>query len=389
MLGGEPIHQHCSMGNWYQGDLMKFTVSREALLKPLQNVAGVVERRHTLPILSNILLCIKNNQLKLTATDLEVELVAIVSLESVDEPGETTIPARKLFDICKTLSTENVLEIDVKEHKAIIKSSRSRFTLSTLPAADFPNLEEGLGTTEFLINTSKLQHLIVSTSFAMAQQDVRYYLNGMLLETRSGSLKAIATDGHRLAIREENCEIGGGNSTKQVIVPRKGILELSRLFEEDEEVTVSIGSHHIKVSGSVLTFTSKLVDGKFPDYTRVLPKMSENIMTCNREVLKLALSRTAILSNEKYRGIRLHFTKNKLTLYANNPEQEEAEEHVDVEYSGADLEVGFNVAYLIDVFSVLKEEQVSMSLADSNSSVLINGVNSDSKSAYVVMPMRL
>ena len=368
---------------------MKFTVSRDALLKPLQNVAGVVERRHTLPILSNILLSIENNSLKLTATDLEVELVAIVNLESVEETGETTIPARKLFDICKTLSNENLLEIDVKEHKATIKSSRSRFTLSTLPASDFPSLEEGLGTTEFRIGTIKFQQLIDSTSFAMAQQDVRYYLNGMLFETKPGSIKAIATDGHRLALSEEDCEIGSENTINQVIVPRKGILELSRLFEEDKEVTVIIGTHHIKVSGSVLTFTSKLVDGKFPDYNRVLPKMSENIMTCDRELLKQALSRTAILSNEKYRGIRLQFSKNKLSLYANNPEQEEAEEHVDVDYTGADMEVGFNVAYLIDVLSVLKDEKVSMSLADSNSSVLINGVNSTSNSAYVVMPMRL
>ncbi len=368
---------------------MKFIVSRDALLKPLQNVSGVVERRHTLPILSNILLSIENNTLRLTATDLEVELVAIVNLESVEEAGETTIPARKLLDICKTLSNENVLNIEVKDNKATIKSSRSRFTLSTLPASDFPSLEEGLGTTEFRINTSKFKHLIDSTSFAMAQQDVRYYLNGMLIESNTGSLKAIATDGHRLALCEENCEVGDLALTNQVIVPRKGILELSRLFEEDEEIIVIIGSHHIKVSGSIITFTSKLVDGKFPDYNRVLPKMSENIMTCNRELLKQALSRTAILSNEKYRGIRLQFSKNNLALYANNPEQEEAEERVDVEYSGAEMEVGFNVAYLIDVLSVLKEERVSMSLADSNSSVLINGLDSNNKSAYVVMPMRL
>ena len=367
---------------------MKFTVSREALLKPLQNVSGVVERRHTLPILSNILLTIENNTLRLTATDLEVELVAIVNLESVEEPGETTIPARKLFDICKTLSNDNSLNIDVKDHKAIIKSSRSRFTLSTLPASDFPSLEEGLGNTEFRINTSKIQHLIHSTSFAMAQQDVRYYLNGMLIEAKAGSLKAIATDGHRLALCEEDCEIGDTTLMNQVIVPRKGILELSRLFEEDEEVTVVIGSHHIKVSGSVLTFTSKLVDGKFPDYNRVLPKMSDNIMTCDRNILKQALSRTAILSNEKYRGIRLQFSKNKLALYANNPEQEEAEEALEVEYSGDDIEIGFNVNYLLDALSAIESDEVTLAVVDGNSSCLLREPGNDD-CKYVVMPMRL
>ncbi len=368
---------------------MKFTINREALLKPLQNVVGVVERRHTLPILSNVLLTIENQTLKLTATDLEVELVALVELDAAAEACETTVPARKLLDICKTLPNETSLQFEIKEHKVVLKSAKSRFSLSTLPANDFPSLEESVGTVEFSISPSKLQNLIDSTSFAMAQQDVRYYLNGMLIEARPSALKAIATDGHRLALCEESCDIGGEDFVSQVIVPRKGIQELSRLFEDDEEVSVIIGSHHIRVVGSVLTFTSKLVDGKFPDYNRVLPAVSENIMTCNREALRQALNRTSILSNEKYRGIRLQFGQNNLALYANNPEQEEAEEQVDVDYSGAEMEVGFNVSYLLDVLSVLKDEKVSMSLADSNSSVLITGVNSTDKVAYVVMPMRL
>lgn len=371
---------------------MKFKISREALLKPLQSVAGVVERRHTLPILSNVLLTVENQTLKLTATDLEVELVAIVQLVSAAEPGETTIPARKLLDICKTLPNETSLDIEIKDHKAVLKSAKSRFSLSTLPANDFPSLEESVGATEFSIAPSKLQYLIDSTSFSMAQQDVRYYLNGMLIEAKPHTLKAIATDGHRLALCEEECNIGGEDFVSQVIVPRKGIQELSRLFEDDNEVSVIIGTHHIRVVGSALSFTSKLVDGKFPDYNRVLPKVSENIMICDREVLRQALNRTAILSNEKYRGIRLQFGQNNLALYANNPEHEEAEEQVDVEYSGDEMEVGFNVSYLLDVLSVIKDEKVSMSLADSSSSVLIYGINdtaSAAKAAYVVMPMRL
>lgn len=368
---------------------MKFTISREALLKPLQSVSGVVERRHTLPILSNILLSLENQTLKLTATDLEVELVALVQLDSPVEDGETTIPARKLLDICKTLPVNTQLDFEIKENKVLLKSGRSRFTLSALPANEFPSLEEGVGNSEFNIETLKLQNLIDSTSFAMAQQDVRYYLNGMLVEVSAGALKTVATDGHRLALCQEECLIEGENVFNQVILPRKGVQELNRLFEDDDSVSVVIGSHHIRVAGSALTFTSKLIDGKFPDYNRVLPAESDNKMICDRETLKQALSRTAILSNEKYRGIRLQFAQNSLALHANNPEQEEAEEQVDVEYAGPKIEVGFNVSYLLDVLTVLKDQTVSMSLADSNSSVLIKGEDSSNKAAYVVMPMRL
>ncbi|MEG6654067.1 DNA polymerase III subunit beta, partial [Pseudomonas aeruginosa] len=245
---------------------MHFTIQREALLKPLQLVAGVVERRQTLPVLSNVLLVVEGQQLSLTGTDLEVELVGRVVLEDAAEPGEITVPARKLMDICKSLPNDVLIDIRVEEQKLLVKAGRSRFTLSTLPANDFPTVEEGPGSLNFSIAQSKLRRLIDRTSFAMAQQDVRYYLNGMLLEVNGGTLRSVATDGHRLAMCSLDAQIPS-QDRHQVIVPRKGILELARLLtEQDGEVGIVLGQHHIRATTGEFTFTSKLVDGKFPDY---------------------------------------------------------------------------------------------------------------------------
>jgi DNA polymerase-3 subunit beta len=351
---------------------MHFTIQREALLKPLQLVAGVVERRQTLPVLSNVLLVVEGQQLSLTGTDLEVELVGRVQLEEPAEPGEITVPARKLMDICKSLPNDALIDIKLDEQKLVVKAGRSRFTLSTLPANDFPTVEEGPGSLTFNLVQSKLRRLIERTSFAMAQQDVRYYLNGMLIEVQSGILRAVATDGHRL-----------------VIVPRKGILELARLLtEQDGLVSIVLGQHHIRATTGEFTFTSKLVDGKFPDYERVLPKGGDKLVVGDRQALREAFSRTAILSNEKYRGIRLQLASGQLKIQANNPEQEEAEEEISVDYNGSSLEIGFNVSYLLDVLGVMTTEQVRLILSDSNSSALVQESGNDD-SAYVVMPMRL
>ena len=354
---------------------MHFTIQREALLKPLQLVAGVVERRQTLPVLSNVLLVVEGQQLSLTGTDLEVELVGRVTLEDAAEPGEITVPARKLMDICKSLPNDAMIDIRVDEQKLIVKAGRSRFTLSTLPANDFPSVEDGQGSLTF-------------TSFAMAQQDVRYYLNGMLLEVSSNVLRAVATDGHRLAMC--SMEAGIEQADKhQVIVPRKGILELARLLtEQDGTVSIVLGQHHIRATTGEFTFTSKLVDGKFPDYERVLPRGGDKLVLADRQGLREAFSRTAILSNEKYRGIRLQLASGLLKIQANNPEQEEAEEEVAVDYNGGSLEIGFNVSYLLDVLGVMTTEQVRLILSDSNSSALVQEAGNDD-SAYVVMPMRL
>lgn len=367
---------------------MHFTIQREALLKPLQLVAGVVERRQTLPVLSNVLLVVDGQQLSLTGTDLEVELVGRVTLEEPAEPGEITVPARKLMDICKSLPNDALIDIRVDETKLVVKAGRSRFTLSTLPANDFPTVEEGPGSFTFTLVQSKLRRLIERTSFAMAQQDVRYYLNGMLIEVQTGVLRAVATDGHRLAM----CSMEAGieqADRHQVIVPRKGILELARLLtEQDGTVDIVLGQHHIRATTGEFTFTSKLVDGKFPDYERVLPKGGDKLVLGDRQVLREAFSRTAILSNEKYRGIRLQLANGLLKIQANNPEQEEAEEEVAVDYNGGNLEIGFNVSYLLDVLGVMTTEQVRLILSDSNSSALVQESGNDD-SAYVVMPMRL
>lgn len=367
---------------------MKFVISREALLKPLSLVGGVVERRQTLPILANVLLVLEGNRLSLTGTDLEVELVGRATVDDSKEPGEVTVPARKLMDICKSLPDGCDIEIAVEESRAVVRSGRSRFVLSTLPARDFPNIEDGIGNQQFTVKQGELKRLIERTSFAMAQQDVRYYLNGMLWEISSNQLRVVATDGHRLAM----CTLESGlgvEGESQVILPRKGVIEVSRLLQdENAEINIVVGANHLRATTEDFTFTSKLVDGKFPEYQRVLPKMSDKIVLGSRAELKQAFTRTAILSNEKYRGVRLLLSDGNLQIMANNPEQEEAEETVSVDYQGDSLEVGFNVSYLLDVMSVISNDTVKISLSDPNSSALVEEPD-DGDSVYVVMPMRL
>jgi DNA polymerase-3 subunit beta len=367
---------------------MKFNISREALLKPLNLVAGVVERRQTLPILANILLVLDGDRLSLTGTDLEVELVGRVQLTAAGDSGEVTVPARKLVDICKSLPEGSDIQISAQDSKVTVKSGRSRFTLSTLPAREFPNVEDSMGTHQFVLKQGQLKRLIDRTGFAMAQQDVRYYLNGMLWELNDKQLRVVATDGHRLAMCTLPQKVGVDGDI-QVILPRKGVLELARLLlEENAEIAIVIGSNHIRATTNDFTFTSKLVDGKFPDYQRVLPRSPDKIVQGSRLELRQAFTRTAILSNEKYRGVRLKLTENTLDILANNPEQEEAEETVSVDYKGEALEMGFNVSYLLDVLGVLSGEQIKLSLADPNSSALLEE-SDEGDSLYVVMPMRL
>jgi DNA polymerase-3 subunit beta len=369
---------------------MKFSISRDALIKPLNLVAGVVERRQTLPILANVQLVISGQELALTGTDLEVELIGRVQLaeDAIQSPGEITIPARKLVDICKALPDGSDIKIELDDQKLIIKSGRSRFQLSTLPATDFPSVEQAKGGQSFTLKQGELKHLIERTSFAMAQQDVRYYLNGMLFELTEGQLRVVATDGHRLAMATYQGDISVDQQA-QVIVPRKGVVELARLLiNEDQEAEVRVGSNHIQVVTKEFTFTSKLIDGKFPDYDRVLPRGSTKLVLGSRAELKQAFARTAILSNEKYRGIRMLLSSGELRIVANNPEQEEAEETVAVDYQGENLEIGFNVSYLLDVLSAINGETAKFSLSDANSSALVEEADG-SNCQYVVMPMRL
>ncbi|MFD2191356.1 DNA polymerase III subunit beta [Pistricoccus aurantiacus] len=367
---------------------MKFSISREALLRPLTLVAGVVERRQTLPVLANVLIDVQEEQVALTGTDLEVELVGRTSPASVEQIGATTVPARKLMEICKSLPEQAEIQLALEEGRAVLRSGRSRFTLSTLPATEFPNIEESAGNTEVSLPRGTLKRLIDSTAFAMAQQDVRYYLNGMLLELRSNLVRTVATDGHRLAVCSGPADIEMEPAQK-LIVPRKGILELVRLLDDsDEPVTLSLGANHLRAHTGSFTFTSKLVDGKFPDYERVVPRGGDKVFIAERTQLRQVLSRTSILSNEKYRGVRLLLEEGNLRVMANNPEQEEAEENVAVEYSGANLEIGFNVGYLIDALGVLGEDKVQVTLADPNSSALMEEPGGGD-AMYVIMPMRL
>jgi DNA polymerase-3 subunit beta len=365
---------------------MKFSISREALIKPLNLVAGVVERRQTLPILSNVLLNLEGTQLSLTGTDLEVELIGRVEVEAGGVDGDITVPARKLVDICKSLPDSSKIEFSVDSGKAMVKAGRGRFTLSTLPATEFPSVDESAGDQTLEVAQSVVKRLIDRTAFAMAQQDVRYYLNGMLLELKAGRLRMVATDGHRLALCTANEAVSTGDAA--IIIPRKGVLELSRLLDTDESIRLVIGSNHIRAANQQFTFTSKLVDGKFPEYERVLPKSADKTVIGQRLELRQAFTRTAILSNEKYRGVRLKLSADTLDITANNPEQEQAEEVVAVEYQGEELEVGFNVSYLLDVLSVLDGDQIRLSLSDSASSALLEEAD-EGDSLYVVMPMRL
>jgi DNA polymerase-3 subunit beta len=370
---------------------MKFSIARDTLIKPLNLVAGVVERRQTLPILSNVLIVLEGSKLSLTGTDLEVELVGRLDLEAPGVDGDVTVPARKLVDICKSLPEGSNIEFSVEGGKATVKAGRSRFTLSTLPAADFPAVEANAGDISLEMEQALVKQLIDGTAFAMAQQDVRYYLNGLYFEVLGGRLRVVATDGHRLALatapqRVEATDLG-------VIIPRKGVLELSRLLEGTTSIALSIGTNHIRATTEQFTFTSKLVDGKFPDYERVIPKNPDKLVVGGRAELKQAFTRTAILSNEKYRGVRLKLSQNSLDITANNPEQEQAEEVVAVEYSGAEMEIGFNVSYLLDVLSVLSQAQVRLCLSDEASSALLEHAQPPSdqepERLYVVMPMRL
>ncbi|MEX1196466.1 MAG: DNA polymerase III subunit beta [Pseudohongiellaceae bacterium] len=366
---------------------MQFSISREAIIKPLQLAAGVVERRHTLPVLANVLLTLKDGELSITGTDLEVELVGKVAVDS-GQDGEITVPARKLMDICKSLSDEAILEFRQEENKLTLKTGRSRFSLATLPASDFPNAEDEPGTFELNLKGNQLKAMLDSTAFAMAQQDVRYYLNGMLFEVTDSHLRVVATDGHRLAMRTEAMETGISEGM-QLILPRKAIMELGRLLSDGtSDVSVAFGSNHVRVRLDEFMFTTKLVDGKFPDYTRVLPRGGDKLVTGDRNVLRQAFNRASILSNEKYRGVHLTLKEEELRILATNPEQEEAEEVVPVDYHGEQLEIGFNVAYLVDVLNALDSEQVRITLADSNSSALLEAV-SEADAVYVVMPMRL
>jgi DNA polymerase-3 subunit beta len=366
---------------------MKFTINRQLLIKPLQQVSGALGGRPALPILGNILLKIENGMLSMTATDLEVELISQVQLEGDFEPGSITVPSRKFLDICRGLPDSAQITIALDAERLIIRSGRSRFSLATLPAIDFPNIEDWQSEVEVTLSQQELKSLIEKTQFSMATQDVRYYLNGMLFEIDGNTLRSVATDGHRMAVSET--ELLDSFAQQQIIVPRKGVLELMKILDEPEQsVTLLIGSSNVRASVNNFVFTSKLVDGRFPDYRRVMPQHTTKTVIVNCEELRQAFSRAAILSNEKFRGVRVSLSNAVMQITANNPEQEEAQEVVDVEYEGDELEIGFNVSYVLDVLNAVRCEKVCLSMSDANASALIENAE-DSSAQYVVMPIRL
>ena len=361
---------------------MRFSLQREVFLKPLAQVVNVVERRQTLPVLANLLVQVKGGQLSLTGTDLEVEMVARQTVDEAED-GETTIPARKLFEIVRALPDGSKVTVTQTGDKVTVQAGRSRFTLASLPANDFPSVDEVEATERIKVPEAALKELIERTAFAMAQQDVRYYLNGLLFDLRDSALRCVATDGHRLALCEAALEGGGAQAKRQIIVPRKGVQELQRLLEGgDRELELEVGRSHIRVKRDDVTFTSKLIDGRFPDYEAVIP------IGADREVLRAALQRAAILSNEKYRGVRVEVSPGQLRINAHNPEQEEAQEEVEADTRVDALAIGFNVNYLLDALTALRDEHVILQLRDANSSALVREASNE-RCRHVVMPLRL
>lgn len=370
---------------------MKFSAQREILLTPLQHVVGAVEKRQTSPVLGNVLLEAEDGYMTVTATDSEIEMQARVEMQT-DQSGSTTVPARKLLDICRHLPESARIDCNLTGDKVILKSGRSRFTLATLPAADFPKVKALEHPQKVVMEAQALYQCIRSTAFSMAQQDVRFYLNGMLLEIGSERLSCVATDGHRLAYAQ--CATDANPDTPvRAIVPRKSVNELQRLLgsvDADTPVELLITAQQLQIQVGGVRISTKLIDGRFPDYNRVIPIDGNKELVVDCESLKHCLTRASVLSNEKYRGVRIALQTGLLTISSNNPDQEEAIDELEVDYTGDSTEIGFNVTYLLDVLSILETDLARLILKDGNSSALITPeTESTTDNKYVVMPMRL
>lgn len=357
------------------------------MLAALQSVIGVVERRQSLPILSNILLAASGDGLSITASDLELQAEKRIRVQNMN-PGKMTLPARKLHDICRGLPEGASVTIEQEGARAVLRSAKSRYLLSCLPADEFPLLASTGTEVSIKLRSGELKDLITRTQFAIAQQDVRYYLNGLMLELRPGKLRGVATDGHRLALAEKDTEVKVSKEI-QAIIPRKTVLELQRQLDQStEEISIQISNGQIEIVAGDLTLLSKLIDGRFPDYQRVVPDNSDKKLIGQREKLRSALSRAAVLSNEKFRGVRLQIEAGVLRIETQNPEQEEAREEVDVTYEGEPLEIGFNVNYLLDALDAISGPEIVMELRSADASGLIYD-QEHKENKYVVMPMRL
>lgn len=373
---------------------MNFSILNEVFMKKLQFVLGAVERRQTMMILNHVLLSAEKDALYLTGTDLEVELVSHIPLEKVGQTGEIAVSARKLFDLCRTLPAKAELHFDARDQKLTLTSGRSRFQLATLPAADFPEFsefeEEASHPLTFLLSASYLRELVDQTAFAMADQDIRYFFNAACLSVEDKMISAVATDGHRLALCKKSLE-APVKENKKLIIPRKGIQEIQRLLAsmEAEKISLTLASRYIQIKTTEASLRSKLIEGAYPDYQKVIPQDNEKILLLDRDAFKLHLSRVAVLSNEKVRGVRLSLNNDQLLLTTHNTEQENATDEMEVHYPYPPLEIGFNVNYLLDVLNVLSPGEVKILLKNADQGILIEQLHSHPDTTYVVMPMRL
>ena len=366
---------------------MKFIAEKAQIVDSLQNAAAVAERRQTIPILANLRLKTVDGKLEVTATDLEIQIKTFSDLIEIEEEGETTVSARKMSELCRSLPEGENVNFSLSNGKLTVSSSNFHADFATISSDDFPEIEINEEQTPITVESSVLKRLLSKTSFSMASQDVRYYLNGMLLEIEGNKINGVATDGHRLAF--SSATTNAADLEVRNILPRKAVLELSKLLSPNEgTVELLIGASYVDVRSENLSFSSKLIDGKYPDYNKVFPTGEPLPLEISKEILQSALSRASVLSNEKYRGVRFQLSQNKLKLTANNPEQESAEEEVDVIYKGSDLEVGFNIGYLLDVLNSIESETVSFEFYGEDSSCIIKEQNSEDD-VYVIMPMRL
>lgn len=368
---------------------MNINIQKETLEQPLAQIIGVVEKRQTLPILGNVFLDLTENRLTLVGSDLETEITTRVNNVGGSD-GQTTVSARKLFDICRSLPPESQLSLVIEEdNKMVVKAGKSRFTLQTLSGADYPRLEETVWKQEFTLSQAQLNSLLTRTSFSMAQQDVRYFLNGLLIEIHNDHILSVATDGHRLA--KTQIHVGDlGIDLVQSIVPRKAVIEIAKFLDagSDEPVSIKLNASHILVQSGDFLFISKLIDGRFPDYEKVIPANLDKHIIINRSNLIEILSRAAILSNEKFRGVSLNVSSNLLKVASHNPDQEHASDEMEVDYQGEDIEIGFNVNYLLEALKACDSENIDLGLLDPSTSCTFHAAGQDD-TVYLIMPMRL
>jgi DNA polymerase-3 subunit beta len=367
--------------------MVKIKASANQLLGPLQQVTGIVERRHTLPILSNVLVQAHGGRVDFIATDLEVQITAGATVEQASE-GSITVAARKLHDILRSLADDAEVALEAKEGRMVVRAGKSRFNLQTLASADFPRMADAKDASRTLTLPQRaLKHALGLVQFAMAVQDIRYYLNGVLFSVDGNTLRVVATDGHRLSFAAEKLE--SSHEAVEAILPRKTVLELIKLLGDgDEPVSLAIGANQARFSFGGIEIISKIVEGKFPDYAKVIPTGHRNQVELDRSTLSQSLNRAAILSNEKIRGVRMVFTKDALSIICTNNDQEEAEESLAIAYDGDPIDIGFNISYLLDALNHVDADKVSLAMGDANSSALLQMPGNDDFK-YVVMPMRI